>query len=434
MGDHYEATLSVAGPILKKDKSKLLWVAFFILAIAGYGLFSFIPDFFAIPGRNVTITYRTIILVLSLWVIKKSLAEGRYHIGIMYLMPMLIFWGLYILRIVVETSIDYNPYLSLPWYEYYLYTIGTCLIPMIAFMAAPDDDMSDYILKGLIVSLFIISIVGLYNNLVNIRIGSTTYQRGASAVLGGIWFGHIGSSLCLLALYNIIISKSSQVFKIGISVFMIMIGIVVIGVSLTRAAFFVLLIGLLFMIGIEFLRGSTKTVIRLTGLTLMGSLVVISYVDSFFQRFVMRIEQLPQQRIGRLEKFQSAWGEFSSHPIFGSGLELSGLHQYPHNIFLESFMATGTLGGIAFIIMFLFAFYCSIKLAIYKPVWTWVSLLFVQYTIAAMSSGAIYTNYLTWIFLGAVIGLGGQLVQDRARASNYVHPRQMQVQRYSRTR
>ncbi|WP_457653752.1 O-antigen ligase family protein [Rhodocaloribacter sp.] len=429
MGDYLESTLNSVGPALKEDRSKLILVGFFILAIAGYGLFSFIPDFFSIPGRNVTISYRAIILVLSLWVIKKNLVEGRYHVSLVYLLPVAIFWSLYIVRMIVETSFDYNPYLSLPWYEYYLYAIGTCLIPMVAFMGVQDDELSDYILKGLLAVLLIISIIGLYNNLVNIRVGSTTYQRGASAVLGGIWFGHIGSSLCLLSLYNIITSKPGQIWKIGIGVFMIAIGIIVIGVSLTRAAFFVLLVGLLFMIGIEFLKGSTKTVFRLTGLTLMGSLVVISYVDSFFQRFVMRIEQLPQQRIGRLEKFQGAWVEFSNHPIFGSGLELSSIHQYPHNIFLEAFMATGALGGTVFILMFLMAFYSSIKLAIYRPAWAWVSLLFVQYTIAAMSSGAIYTNYLTWILLGAVIGLGGHLVPERTRESRSLYRRQMQVHR-----
>ena len=48
-----------------------------------------------------------------------------------------------------------------------------------------------------------------------------------------------------------------------------------------------------------------------------------------------------------------AVNQFFESPVFGSFLEEKIFKEYPHNLLLESFMATGILGGLLFVIYYL---------------------------------------------------------------------------------
>jgi O-antigen ligase len=94
------------------------------------------------------------------------------------------------------------------------------------------------------------------------------------------------------------------------------------------------------------------------------------------------------------------------YPIVGFGLELPNGEGYPHNIFLESFLALGICGGLMFILITSYTIIASLKLLATKnSQWGWLGILFIQYTIGGCSSGSLYAASSFWYLLFAVLGV-----------------------------
>ncbi|MCK7519045.1 MAG: hypothetical protein MZV64_15630 [Ignavibacteriales bacterium] len=115
-----------------------------------------------------------------------------------------------------------------------------------------------------------------------------------------------------------------------------------------------------------------------------------------FQRFVESGDAL------RFQLYEEAIKEFLNHPIIGNQFVLEngiGAGIYPHNIFLESLMALGFIGGILILILL----FNSLKICYYSikelDNYSWIRLLFIQYFIFSMMSGGIYNSPLLWIFM-----------------------------------
>lgn len=77
---------------------------------------------------------------------------------------------------------------------------------------------------------------------------------------------------------------------------------------------------------------------------------------------------------------------------------------YPHNVAIESFMATGIFGGTAFCLILVWSTIAAVRLS-RRPAALWVSLLFLQQLIAALVSGALYLSLGMWMFAVAVVAL-----------------------------
>ena len=100
-----------------------------------------------------------------------------------------------------------------------------------------------------------------------------------------------------------------------------------------------------------------------------------------------------------------AFQEFSMSPFTGAGLEVRGLQTYPHNLIIESLMATGIAGGVIFLFLVICLSLSTLKLYKKNPEGGWIPLLFVQYLIASQFSGALYSSTYFWLAVGLLIGL-----------------------------
>jgi len=78
---------------------------------------------------------------------------------------------------------------------------------------------------------------------------------------------------------------------------------------------------------------------------------------------------------------------------------------YPHNTFLESFMAVGVVGGLAYTFFHLGALRAAWRLIVSRPEHAWVAILCVQYTIGASFSGALWDWSMLWSLLAAVVAV-----------------------------
>jgi O-antigen ligase len=78
---------------------------------------------------------------------------------------------------------------------------------------------------------------------------------------------------------------------------------------------------------------------------------------------------------------------------------------YPHNAFVEAFMATGAFGGTVFALLVLTAIYRAISLIRRHPAMAWVPICFFQQLIGAMFSGGLYGNPLLWGMMAIMLGV-----------------------------
>ena len=110
----------------------------YALTLTGYPIISFIPTVMGVPSRMASIPFRAGYLVLATIVLLQNIRWRRVYYGPVWF-PLGIFWLLYLMRLATDTV--FSPiHLMLPPIEYFEWALGTCLIPMMSFLSAPDDE------------------------------------------------------------------------------------------------------------------------------------------------------------------------------------------------------------------------------------------------------------------------------------------------------
>ena len=112
-----------------------------------------------------------------------------------------------------------------------------------------------------------------------------------------------------------------------------------------------------------------------------------------------------ESTLGRYDLMNNAWQQFLGHPILGSSLVEQTWMTNPHNIVVESFMATGLMGGIPFCIVVLVGLIKAFRLFLKRPQSSWIPLLFVHSFISSLFSGVLYFEPFFWGTLGALLAI-----------------------------
>ncbi|MBK8085092.1 MAG: O-antigen ligase family protein [Devosia sp.] len=105
----------------------------------------------------------------------------------------------------------------------------------------------------------------------------------------------------------------------------------------------------------------------------------------------------------RVEAFGEAWDRFASNPLFGSRFDLVN-GGYPHNLWIESGMAMGIVG----LVLLSGCLLVSLRRAwqlVQLDHWL-LPLLFVQYAVGAMFSGAIWGSGPFWTIVAPLLVVG----------------------------
>jgi len=95
---------------------------------------------------------------------------------------------------------------------------------------------------------------------------------------------------------------------------------------------------------------------------------------------------------------------YADTPIFGNSLQSSYVNFYPHNIIIESLLATGLLGTIPLVVFLSAVFIRSFLIIRYHPANTWVNILFYIGFIQNMFSGSIASA--SFLALGSALIIG----------------------------
>ncbi len=117
----------------------------------------------------------------------------------------------------------------------------------------------------------------------------------------------------------------------------------------------------------------------------------------------------------RWEMLSGGFIQFLQEPFFGSFLEEKIWKEYPHNLVVEAFMATGIIGGTIFVLFYAFALRAAFKL-LFVTGFSFISLSVLSVVILSMFSGGLSFSSDFWVVSAAGLGLMYQF--DQAVAPN----------------
>jgi len=397
--------------------SNLIAVSVIILmgiAIVGYPLVSFLHSFLNIPSRMVTLPYRASTLFISAVILLYALSTRRLLTKYAVIVPLFVFWTFYIIRIFVDVLVYQLP-LSRPGWEFFAYGVGTCFIPMLALMTPLSPSM----LKRALIVVWGCTLLGGILAAVNVNKISAMGRLRATDTLNPITLGHLGVTLAVLSVFIFLNYRNKLRFNV-LFLAAALLGFFLVGLAASRSPVLSLvsLVPALVWIG-----GRTKSLRKL--FFIAGALIVLMpwliwKISSLGSRLVERVENTAETagtEEYRLILWERSWDAFVDNPIFGYSL-IPPVGNYPHNLIIESFMATGIFGGVAFSIVVLMAVYVALKLIYQRAPQAWLGLLFLQALIYASFSGAIYSHTFFWCTMGAVFSSFGtyQLLSPTSRS------------------
>lgn len=402
--------------------SLLAWL--YGLVLAGYPLLANFSVYLDLQGRLVGMASKGMILLLSivmiLWI---GVIRGRLYLGLATI-PLFVFWILFLGRIFVDTIVD-PANLSNPPFEYFVFAVGACLIPMVAFMVRP----SAYALErafNLTYALAVLAGSLLLLNMLFVRSDASYWSvmgRLGAETVNPITIGHLGATIVILSGMKFLTSSSSARSSSDryIAFTTLFIGLVALVLSASKGPVLALLVALVLFAVINIpkrsntLRSIAVATVLLLGTTL-GAVMLASYLgSSMLHRVEMLVQGYDAGTNTRLNLLSEAWEMFLRYPLSGGGLELQGYGSYPHNVVVESFMTTGILGGVAFTCVLFFSLAQAVRLTYYSPHHAWVALVYIQYMVGALVSGALAYSTIMWSMIGAVFGLSYVVRQERYR-------------------
>lgn len=394
--------------MIKTIRHNIVFNLYITIILIGFFVIGSIPVLISNNIKSLSEYYRFVILffslILSLYLIKLKNKNNNYNLFLFYL-----FWIIYSFRILYDLLLG-NVILTGDYSKtfYIQYAFGVILIPSYCVILINRTIILDYkrILKIVFNILFITLLFTEIKRFSNIEI----IDRSSQIInIGIIEFGHYGCTLVLLSVYRIIEEKMSPL-KLLILIIAIIVGISAITISASKGPLLALMISLLFYFTFRF---KLKSLIFIQTLLILifyfyGFYILEIISDFFDSNFLSRIihtidEGKDEARNGLLK---AALDDFSNSPILGNSMfiQKNGFAgSYPHNLVVESFMATGIIGGSIFVFLVLNTLIKAIKLIINKLDYSWISLIFFQYFIFGMVSSNLYSLDQFWISLGIIL-------------------------------
>ena len=380
------------------------------LSIAGYPLVSAIPALVSLDSRPFSLFFRAVVLGLSLAAILQMLsARVSVYRGYGWL-AVLVFWALYSLRLLIDTVLDPQS-LSREPADYWLFALGSSFFPMLALFIAPDKGkmkrLEDFTFWSLVFAC-VLTLAAVYSEIASGRARTLEIGRFESEVLNPISIGHLGGSMLLVAVCLFQTPHSFGLIRKLTILFSVVLGIVILVGAASRGPI-VATVSVL-MVYAAFSPGTWCFKVRnILGmlLVLSGALIAATLADELGLASLTRVAPTFQGDVDeiRLDTLNNAWHQFLNAPMFGSALEEPITGSYPHNVLVESFMATGFFGGAAFVALLVLGCRASWRLLRRCESAVWVGLLFLQYVIGAQFSSSLWGAHTMWALMAAVLAL-----------------------------
>lgn len=375
------------------------WVV--TLTIAGYPIVAATSQLLGVENRPLSILMRIALLLVCFVLLIRFFPLRIHRKTLAFWLAWWFFWTLYLVRLALDTFLNPTA-LQLPPSEYALFAIGVCLIPGVSTVLGNVKGGVRFTLSrllwlitaGIVLNIYVIFFIQ----------GSVDVDPGAlrveTEVLNPITLGHLGVSVLLLALWKINDSQPS-ILVYALSCSAVAVAIIAVISSGSRGP----VVSCFVALALYALVLPTHFFSRLTlfGLAI-ASLLVAFNADILISTFLFeRLSEQLFQDDARAKLLGEALELIKTYPFFGAGIE--PLETYPHNLVLESFVAVGLLTGLPFCFMLAFAIGKIFEVAQVNKSKFWVCILFIQYLVGAMLSGAIYVSSTFWVLMALTVTL-----------------------------
>lgn len=408
-----------------------------LLALYGYNIAAPFLNKIAPDGSTASIALRG--LVLALCVLATFRLRAQLGGGVLRLLfPMIAFIIVYSLR-WIDNAVFLEYELYAPLSLVLLFMFGASLFPALAMALTVDRISADAMLRGgLLLALFFL--IGLALNAA--EISSMSKERVADTMLIKLNAISLASVCSMFALFSIIIGKTG----LTITLARVVLALAMIGVMLvTQSRGPLVAFGLTLVAYFAASPGRYKAyVLRSAFLVTAGLPLLAIYFEidliylassRFMETGTQSLDSELRDGTGRLGHWSSAWRLFLESPLVGDRVMDDYLFIYPHNIILESMMATG-LVGTGLLAIHLFMSVRAMMQILGNPNSTlidrFVSVVFLKSLVEAQLSGAIWGVSAFWVSSACVIALR-YAKRSHARASWHKPPNIMHLQAGTRS-
>ncbi len=397
------------------DSSRLAGIASLALtgSLAGFFIVSYIPGVLGVDNRLVTVTFRGLMLIILLYISYRWLdaSQFRTKISVTSLVAVF-FWTAYCLKFIVDVALLQIP-LSQPPADMTLYLFGMSLPAFVAFYLIRNINFYRKALIWTMLGLGACCLVSMFRTRTAQDVAIHGGGYNANEIINHISYGHMGVTAAILGLFVFLridcIHRPWYLRLLGAGAACA--GGFTILAAGSRGALVagILLIPIVVYMG---LRHGSKFLSIVMLVVFWG---VLSVTATYLTQNGMNLER----QIGsataygkanpsvanRDAMYRDAWQEYMDHPWAGDSIVEKNSLSYPHNAFLEAFMATGTFGGAAFALLVLIAILHAFRLIKRNPAMAWISLCFFQQLIGAMFSGGLYGNAPLWGMMAIMLGV-----------------------------
>jgi hypothetical protein len=338
------------------------------------------------------------------------------------------FFIIYSCRLVFDVSIRGVQFANQEWHYVYAYFFGATLVPCFAlFMSARYinavllfwDSFLVVAAANLLLLYYLLTKTGqtsaeMIGSRVNIQ--SSNELGTDSTFINPILIGQLGAILlifCSTLLFNRIKSQNFIWYIAGG-----LLGVYNIMISSSRGPFLLALTGVFVALihSVHWNSGAKGYLAKLIGwllLVVVSAVPVVSwllanYEISMLQRMeTFLLERAAGGREARDEVFADAWNQFISSPIFGDQFVVRLGGGYPHNIVVETLMATGLVGGSLFLgLLWLITLKVRrIMFDGYFPFEFMIISMACFFFLSGLTSGSIFVNPEIWLSLAVVLAM-----------------------------
>lgn len=390
---------------LAKLENRLIYsVAFF--AYSGYyaGLAIVFASGLRSFSRLYTVPLKLLTTAIMLFFIFRNLKKLKMNAKKEHIICFLFFWVLYFIKVIYSASLTD---LRMHWLEYILYSINFSLLPFLMFVSLPLGRVKDLVLNAFVASGFCMGLICLYlyKDILDSGIGRInliTYEDAERDVLNPLALSYAGALTLVLCLYKFTINKILSKRYKAYLILTCILSFIMFFLGASRGSVIAILLSLPFFWVGKSLKHKIKSIaisIFILPLVIWGAEFTGS---SVFERVLNLGEDISEgnSSVSRFKLWNEAFNEFLNNPILGGRIE-TGLY-YPHNILIETMMATGLVGTLILLMLLLTSFKRSIKILIFDTRHLWLLVVLIQGVIQYSFSGSLIGATLVFLPMGII--------------------------------
>lgn len=241
---------------------------------------------------------------------------------------------------------------------------------------------------------------------------SAGQDLGEVSAIHPLALGYLGAILSLFALHSFCSHRLHVIWRIILSVSLGGVGAFLLVGSASRGPMLAVTIAGFVLVGSHARRFDLRRLLMLVFAFVVISIGLVALVNAtgstLFDRLMGLESAVASDSEGaiRLELYENALANAAESPLFGKSITVraeDGTDMYPHNIILESLVATGMLGTVPLLFLVGAGLGAAWRILTRMPDLGWIPILFIMFLTGAMFSGAIFSNVGMWIALASTL-------------------------------